>query len=677
MSGCLSAIAWCKLSLKHPSHKSGAQFDPSSPYRSPGDPAAGGGGGVYACEDSYIYIPIAFIVVIYIVYLVECWHCRVRHQLLGSVDARTVYDQVRALREALPIVWWKAVCYHYVRRSRQVARYRNGGAFTSTQVYYERVNSHVGTRAFDYAGCGVKDVSRRLADLDKFPSAKIRLTKRFSFATPEAEREFEEQREEFFSGYERMDDYMETREGVDFVNVNFREEMVVFADPQRLPWYVSSVVFWVASVLLLSWPIRLLIQYKTAYVHYFVHKVFGCNYLGARRSSGGSHHNQQRSVLTREDTMDSNELEMTIRSNYVLVPSYSEALLMEFPLEASASAARSQIHPRIDHFQTGIVNTSRLVALSSGSSRSYGSVGVSRNQLALLRVTGGSVSIAEHPHRRGWLEGGDAAMDGRPERRGGMSWARRWRRSYYEAVCFGASSSLTVDADDERVLQVGGSGRRSLVGSIGYGRTMIAASASSPESIAPLPAASRATSSSLFSSVPHFAFGRPGSWSGVPDPRHQECGLFLSSRQRKGRLAASPSVGTGERDPEPISSPLRSGVGNPAVSPVPSDHTIPSAELPPSYEVALRMEQVHPDPIDLVRSINLPHDRSSLPLISSKDLLEDDVSISTMSTYISDSVQGTPRHHQQQQQRMVASSQSRRNSADDAFINPSSVETTL
>lgn len=46
------------------------------------------------------------------------------------------------MREALPIVWWKATCYHYVRRTRQVTRYRNGDAFTTTQVYYERVNSH-------------------------------------------------------------------------------------------------------------------------------------------------------------------------------------------------------------------------------------------------------------------------------------------------------------------------------------------------------------------------------------------------------------------------------------------------------------------------------------------------------------------------------------------------------
>lgn len=35
-----------------------------------------------------------------------------------SVDA--VYTQLQDMRDALPVIWWKAVCYHYVRRGRQV-----------------------------------------------------------------------------------------------------------------------------------------------------------------------------------------------------------------------------------------------------------------------------------------------------------------------------------------------------------------------------------------------------------------------------------------------------------------------------------------------------------------------------------------------------------------------------
>ena len=86
------------------------------------------------CEDGYIYIPVAFVVMLYLVYLVECWHSHTRIELQYKVDVNTVYERVSAMREALPVVWWRAVCYHYVRRTRQVTRYRNGDAFTTTQV---------------------------------------------------------------------------------------------------------------------------------------------------------------------------------------------------------------------------------------------------------------------------------------------------------------------------------------------------------------------------------------------------------------------------------------------------------------------------------------------------------------------------------------------------------------
>lgn len=74
------------------------------------------------CEDGYVYIPLAFVVLLYLVYLVECWHCHTRIQLQCRVSVQTVYDRIQAMREAVPIVWWKATCYHYVRRTRQVTQ---------------------------------------------------------------------------------------------------------------------------------------------------------------------------------------------------------------------------------------------------------------------------------------------------------------------------------------------------------------------------------------------------------------------------------------------------------------------------------------------------------------------------------------------------------------------------
>ncbi|GIY04173.1 transmembrane protein 151B [Caerostris extrusa] len=90
------------------------------------------------CEEGYIFIPLAFMAMLYLVYLVECWHCTTRMELAYKVDSSYVYEHIQQMRETQPVIWWKAVCYHYVRRTRHVTRYRNGDAYTTTQVYYER-----------------------------------------------------------------------------------------------------------------------------------------------------------------------------------------------------------------------------------------------------------------------------------------------------------------------------------------------------------------------------------------------------------------------------------------------------------------------------------------------------------------------------------------------------------
>ncbi|KAK7477722.1 hypothetical protein BaRGS_00031010, partial [Batillaria attramentaria] len=281
-------------------------FDPANQRDSP-------------CDDGYVYIPVAFVIMLYLVYLVECWHSHTRIELQYKVDINTVYDKVRDMRDGVPIIWWKAICYHYVRRTRQVTRYRNGDAFTSTQVYYERVNTCTAGSAFNFTQCGVKDISRSLHGLEDYPATKIRFSKGFSFASDESECEFEDQRAQFFQEYEARDDYMEGREGMDILNVNFKEYMIAFTDPDNLPWYVSHVIFWIASFLLMSWPLRVIIEYKTAHLHYHVHKLFGTNYVDTELYRG---------TLSRVSTMNSNELEMNIRNNNFMVPSYSDALLM-------------------------------------------------------------------------------------------------------------------------------------------------------------------------------------------------------------------------------------------------------------------------------------------------------------------------------------------------------------
>ncbi|XP_028331043.1 transmembrane protein 151B [Gouania willdenowi] len=367
MFGCFATLAWCALCrvpvLGSTSMSLGGDDDAASAayyndilhLESP-------------CSSGYVYIPLAFLAMLYVVYLVECWHCFSKTAMLAHAEFQEVYERVQRLQQATPCIWWKAISYHYVRRTRQVTRYRNGDAYTTTQVYHERVNTHASSSEFDYARYGVKDVSKELLDLQLHPAVRLRFTKCFSFSSARAEAAYLTQRARFFGENEGLDDYMEAREGMHLKNVDFREHILAFPDPTRQPWFSRHRVFWLASAFLLSWPLRVVSEYRTAYVHYHVEKLFGededgvggggVGGGGSGRGDGveGGTENGVHSggmslgvglngasyrAISRVNTVDMTELEWHIRCNQQMVPSYSEALLMDLDLSGGTNPTAS------------------------------------------------------------------------------------------------------------------------------------------------------------------------------------------------------------------------------------------------------------------------------------------------------------------------------------------------
>lgn len=121
---------------------------------------------------------------------------------------------------------------------------------------------------------------------------------------------------------------METREGMDLMDLCFRDYMIAYSDVSSMPWYLSSLAFWLASLLLLSWPLRVLIEYKTAFLQYRITKLFGSNYSDLPPYS---------STRTIHGSVDMNP-----ENNYI-VPSYSEAVLMDCRNNLSISELSTRI----------------------------------------------------------------------------------------------------------------------------------------------------------------------------------------------------------------------------------------------------------------------------------------------------------------------------------------------
>ncbi|XP_076659260.1 uncharacterized protein LOC143362737 isoform X2 [Halictus rubicundus] len=306
--GCLAAVTWCRCANVTKVVINYSRY----PIRSTRH--------VSPCDDGYIYIPVAFMGMLYLVYLVECYHSPIRIDLLHAESQDSVLSKLLQLKSAQPTIWWKAVSYHYVRRKRQITRYRNGDNYTTTQVYYERINTHAATSFYYYDYCGVKDISKDLILDPKVPITKINLSKGFAFSNMRSATEFEEARSRFFAEQELRDDYMEMREGLDLgYNPNPTTLVAVLGNP----WFTNRYVYWSLSALLLSWPLRVIIEYKTQYADYQITKLFGINY-DTPNGSEPIHASMSQQTISQP-------------GSYMLAPSYSEALLMD-PVPGSRPA---------------------------------------------------------------------------------------------------------------------------------------------------------------------------------------------------------------------------------------------------------------------------------------------------------------------------------------------------
>lgn len=82
MYGCFATLAWCALGrVEVLISSSSADVDATS--------AAYSNDILHQespCYSGYVYIPLAFLAMLYVVYLVECWHCFSKMAMLAHAE---------------------------------------------------------------------------------------------------------------------------------------------------------------------------------------------------------------------------------------------------------------------------------------------------------------------------------------------------------------------------------------------------------------------------------------------------------------------------------------------------------------------------------------------------------------------------------------------------------------
>ena len=220
---------------------------------------------------AYFHVAL-FLFFYFVVYL---WGCMAAgtHKFVGSVDREVnVQQYVEHLRCKAPAVHFYARCYHDERRTRQVAiteRHANGETHTryETETYTELVVTHTATEEYMFERW--EDATPVLPGTDEVKLTKLHLSKELGFMSDES-------RDKFFADFnafcaencfDRYQDFTRkmTIEG-------FKEHVLCFRNASESPWWVSSGGYWVASILLMNVPYRVLLDWQTGIVRHTITK---------------------------------------------------------------------------------------------------------------------------------------------------------------------------------------------------------------------------------------------------------------------------------------------------------------------------------------------------------------------------------------------------------------------
>lgn len=87
----------------------------------------------------------------------------------------------------------------------------------------------------------------------------------FLFADQSSIKEFNRQRLKFFrSNHKYYNQFVELHEGMELSGIKFKDFLFSIGNQS---WYCNKIAFWIFSIILLSWPLRILLDYNTGYVN--------------------------------------------------------------------------------------------------------------------------------------------------------------------------------------------------------------------------------------------------------------------------------------------------------------------------------------------------------------------------------------------------------------------------
>ncbi|CAD7697859.1 unnamed protein product [Ostreobium quekettii] len=206
-------------------------------------------------------VGIALLVISVIFYLIELFTCSTGSYVHNVLSTESAVDYVNRLKRTQPVVGYHMCCYHMEVRTRTITESDGqGGTRTRTETYTEKVTTWNGSENFHFDTW--KDTSGSVSGLKDYDMAKLRLSKEKEFMDSYTRESFAANRARFVEANCHRDVSFDIEDTLDIDG--FRNSVLALRDINNRPWWLRPAVFYIASLLLLTWPYRMLLNSRVA-----------------------------------------------------------------------------------------------------------------------------------------------------------------------------------------------------------------------------------------------------------------------------------------------------------------------------------------------------------------------------------------------------------------------------
>ncbi|XP_044184969.1 LOW QUALITY PROTEIN: uncharacterized protein LOC114956697 [Acropora millepora] len=220
--------------------------------------------------DAFRYFAIVIMSISPVIVFVESIFSHELAYLKNIMQDITAWGYIQKMHEVPPEIVMIVECYHYETRTR-VVYYTdvNGNLQSRIETYTEKVTTFVDQDEFSF-GSWVDVSKREMPPIGYASLTRVKIDPCILFGDQETADDYTSQVSEMIERNKYRDAFTEYSAKRQIPGL--KKRFSTYVDLNVRPWWIRTLYFWIATLLMMSWPYRWFFRAKTSKTYYILKK---------------------------------------------------------------------------------------------------------------------------------------------------------------------------------------------------------------------------------------------------------------------------------------------------------------------------------------------------------------------------------------------------------------------